>query len=69
MSGLQYYTYPKWGEKAAKDFNYSQAVRIGTRIECAGQGKHSAPPPPPPEKIALLGGFLLSFCPRRRMGP
>ncbi|KAK7714460.1 hypothetical protein SLS57_007188 [Botryosphaeria dothidea] len=38
MSGLQYYTYPKWGEKAAKDFNYSQAVRIGTRIECAGQG-------------------------------
>jgi hypothetical protein len=38
MSHLQYYCYDGWGQKAKRDFNYSQAVRIGDRIECAGQG-------------------------------
>ncbi|KAH7041936.1 Endoribonuclease L-PSP/chorismate mutase-like protein [Macrophomina phaseolina] len=38
MSGLQFYTYKGWGEKAAESHYYSQAVRIGNRIECSGQG-------------------------------
>ncbi|KAH6611678.1 putative L-PSP endoribonuclease family protein [Boeremia exigua] len=38
MSHLQYYAYPGKGGTAKKNFKYSQAVRIGDRIECAGQG-------------------------------
>ncbi|ATZ56279.1 hypothetical protein BCIN_13g01250 [Botrytis cinerea B05.10] len=38
MSGLQYYAYPKEGENKLKQHGYSQAVRVGDRIECAGQG-------------------------------
>lgn len=38
MSGLKYYTYEGWGKAAAESFYYSQAVRVGNRIECAGQG-------------------------------
>ena len=38
MSHLQYYAYPGKGESAKKNFKYSQAVRVGDRIECAGQG-------------------------------
>ncbi|KXG50207.1 YjgF/Yer057p/UK114 family [Penicillium griseofulvum] len=38
MSHLQYFNYGGWGQKANRDFYYSQAVRIGDRIECAGQG-------------------------------
>ncbi|KAL3426419.1 L-PSP endoribonuclease family protein [Phlyctema vagabunda] len=38
MSNLQYYAYKGLGEKQVKDFHYSQAVRVGDRIECAGQG-------------------------------
>ncbi|CAP80309.1 hypothetical protein E8E15_008283 [Penicillium rubens] len=38
MSHLQYFNYDGWGQKANRDFYYSQAVRIGDRIECAGQG-------------------------------
>jgi hypothetical protein len=39
MSHLQYYAYPGVGERNRKQFRYSQAVRIGDRIECAGQGE------------------------------
>ncbi|KAF2138904.1 uncharacterized protein K452DRAFT_320993 [Aplosporella prunicola CBS 121167] len=38
MAHLQYYSYPGRGEQSRKDFWYSQAVRVGDRIECAGQG-------------------------------
>ncbi|KAH8881231.1 endoribonuclease L-psp family protein [Thozetella sp. PMI_491] len=38
MSNLSYYTYPNWGEKLRENIHYSQAVRIGDRIECSGQG-------------------------------
>ncbi|KAL5333714.1 hypothetical protein BJX70DRAFT_403266 [Aspergillus crustosus] len=38
MSHLTYYNYPSVGERNQKMFKYSQAVRIGDRIECAGQG-------------------------------
>ncbi|TGO31884.1 hypothetical protein BHYA_0390g00070 [Botrytis hyacinthi] len=38
MSGLQYYAYPTAGEEKRKQHGYSQAVRVGDRIECAGQG-------------------------------
>ncbi|EXJ75433.1 uncharacterized protein A1O5_02129 [Cladophialophora psammophila CBS 110553] len=36
MSHLKYYNYPGFGEKMADI--YSQAVRVGNRVECAGQG-------------------------------
>lgn len=39
MSHLRYYNYPGVGEQNNKAFSYSQAVRIGDRIECAGQGE------------------------------
>lgn len=38
MSNLRYYTYEGFGERSQQQFWYSQAVRIGDRIECAGQG-------------------------------
>ncbi|KAF7588925.1 hypothetical protein BBP40_005003 [Aspergillus hancockii] len=38
MSHLTYYNYPGVGERNQKTFKYSQAVRIGDRIECSGQG-------------------------------
>ncbi|THV44674.1 hypothetical protein BGAL_0597g00090 [Botrytis galanthina] len=38
MSNLQYYAYPTAGEEKLKQHGYSQAVRVGDRIECAGQG-------------------------------
>lgn len=40
MSHLTYYNYPGVGERNAQNFKYSQAVRIGDRIECSGQGTH-----------------------------
>lgn len=36
MSHLKYFNYPGWGTQWAD--TYSQAVRVGDRIECAGQG-------------------------------
>ncbi|GAA6020723.1 hypothetical protein JCM10207_002000 [Rhodosporidiobolus poonsookiae] len=38
MSHLQYFNYAGVGERNAKQFKYSQAVRVGDRIECSGQG-------------------------------
>ncbi|CAG8274514.1 unnamed protein product [Penicillium olsonii] len=38
MSHLQYYVYPGYGEASQKNLRYSQAVRIGDRIETSGQG-------------------------------
>jgi hypothetical protein len=38
MSHLKYYAYDKVGLKKQQQFKYSQAVRIGDRIECSGQG-------------------------------
>jgi hypothetical protein len=38
MSHLQYYNYEGVGEQNKENYWYSQAVRIGDRIECAGQG-------------------------------
>ncbi len=38
MSNLQYYAYPGVGPIRREQFSYNQAVRIGDRIECAGQG-------------------------------
>ncbi|KAJ6042996.1 uncharacterized protein N7446_001192 [Penicillium canescens] len=42
MSHLTYYAYPAAGVEKQKTFHYSQAVRIGDRIECAGQGKKNS---------------------------
>ena len=38
MSGLKFYTYPGIGEFAYQVLGYNQAVRVGDRIECSGQG-------------------------------
>ncbi|KAI3322962.1 putative L-PSP endoribonuclease family protein [Xylariaceae sp. AK1471] len=38
MSQLKSYAYPGLGEWAQKNFAYSQAIRVGNRIVCAGQG-------------------------------
>ncbi|KAJ4321877.1 hypothetical protein N0V94_002711 [Neodidymelliopsis sp. IMI 364377] len=38
MSDLQYYAYEGVGVRNRESFLYSQAVRLGDRIECAGQG-------------------------------
>ncbi|GAW11467.1 hypothetical protein ANO14919_008130 [Xylariales sp. No.14919] len=38
MSHLQYYSYEGVGVNNRQNFSYSQAVRVGDRIECAGQG-------------------------------
>ncbi|KAL5384447.1 hypothetical protein DPSP01_005246 [Paraphaeosphaeria sporulosa] len=38
MSHLQYYAYKGVGERNLEHHGYQQAVRVGDRIECAGQG-------------------------------
>jgi len=38
MSHLQYFDYEGFGDKMKGYLNYSQAVRIGDRIEISGQG-------------------------------
>lgn len=38
MAHLQYFSYPGVGERKTEQMHYSQAVRIGDRIECSGQG-------------------------------
>ncbi|CAG9978486.1 unnamed protein product [Clonostachys byssicola] len=38
MSHLQYYAYEGVGVRNKETFKYSQAVRVGDKIECAGQG-------------------------------
>jgi hypothetical protein len=42
MSSLQYYVYPGVGKWLEENLGYSQAVRIGDRIEISGQGKRRA---------------------------
>lgn len=37
--GVKEYSYPGVGEMMRRDFWYSTAVRVGDRIECAGQGE------------------------------
>ncbi|KAI9166342.1 L-PSP endoribonuclease family protein [Paramyrothecium foliicola] len=38
MSHLKYYAYAGQGTSKKEQFSYNQAVRIGDRIECSGQG-------------------------------
>lgn len=38
MSHLKYYSYEGVGANNLKNFHYNQAVRVGDRIELAGQG-------------------------------
>ncbi|CAG9993144.1 unnamed protein product [Clonostachys byssicola] len=38
MSHLQYYAYKGQGVEKRAAFSYNQAVRVGDRIECSGQG-------------------------------
>ncbi|RYP26947.1 hypothetical protein DL767_007869 [Monosporascus sp. MG133] len=38
MADLQYYAYNGVGKRNQERYGYQQAVRVGDRIECAGQG-------------------------------
>ncbi|KAI9658511.1 MAG: hypothetical protein M1831_003949 [Alyxoria varia] len=38
MSSLKSYAYPGWGEWAQENLSYVQAIRVGDRIVCSGQG-------------------------------
>ncbi|KAM0476084.1 hypothetical protein ACHAPX_006501 [Trichoderma viride] len=38
MSGLKFFSYEGMGQQLLRDFGYSQAVRVGDRIEVCGQG-------------------------------
>ncbi|KAF4547621.1 Hypothetical protein D9617_39g039570 [Elsinoe fawcettii] len=38
MSHLKYYSYDGVGKRNREQYSYSQAVRVGDRIECSGQG-------------------------------
>ncbi|KAI8630338.1 putative L-PSP endoribonuclease family protein [Xylariaceae sp. FL1651] len=49
MSQLKSYAYPGVGEWAQKNLVYSQAIRVGNRIICSGQGGWD----PSPEKMDL----------------
>lgn len=40
MSHLTYYNYEGFGQEAHQEYWYSQAVRVGDRIECSGQGRY-----------------------------
>lgn len=51
MSHLKYYAYGPFGSRQQQKFHYSQAVRVGDRIECAGQGM-SPPLTPSPRGMA-----------------
>ncbi|KAH6907421.1 Endoribonuclease L-PSP/chorismate mutase-like protein [Coprinopsis sp. MPI-PUGE-AT-0042] len=51
MSHLQYFSYPGFGEHMKEKFRHNQAVRIGDRIECSGQGGWS------PETGVLAGSL------------
>lgn len=57
MSHLQYYAYEGVGVRNRNTFRYSQAVRIGDRIECAGQGKNSQALQSSANSHWVLGGW------------
>lgn len=38
MSNLKYFDYDGYGKFARENYGYSQAVRVGDRIEISGQG-------------------------------
>ncbi|KAJ0137474.1 Transposable element tc1 [Fusarium oxysporum f. sp. albedinis] len=43
MSHLKYYAYDGVGARNKQQFKYSQAVRVGDKIECTGQGTRMEP--------------------------
>jgi hypothetical protein len=43
MADLQHYAYPGVGQLAVEKYGYQQAVRVGDRIECSGQGVFPTP--------------------------
>jgi hypothetical protein len=59
MAGAVFYTYPGYGERARKEYGYSQAVRMGNRVEVCGQGTSRY------SHIVILGTILNKF---RRLG-
>jgi hypothetical protein len=38
MSDCKSYQYPGWGEWARENLSFTQAIRVGDRIHCSGQG-------------------------------
>lgn len=57
MSNLQSYAYPGWGEWAQKNLHYVQAVRVGDRIICSGQGINYNPCLQTPPQLKQPGGW------------
>ena len=59
MLHLTYYNYDGVGKRNQAKFKYSQAVRVGDRIECSGQGRSTldprAPSPLPREAVKSQG--------------
>lgn len=43
MSNLKYFDYDGYGKFARENYGYSQAVRVGDRIEISGQGMRKRP--------------------------
>lgn len=46
MSQLQYFAYPDYGVRLRERNSYNQAVLVGDRIECSGQGTYDILPLP-----------------------
>lgn len=44
MAHLQSYCYKGWGEWARENLSYVQAIRVGDRIVCSGQGNLTLSP-------------------------
>ena len=63
MSHLSYYNYAGYGERAQKDYYYSQAVRIDNRIEISGQGISFPCSPSFPIQISCASPQLTSPLP------
>lgn len=59
MSTLKSYDYPGFGEFAREAMAYTQAIRVGDRIHCSGQGNSSLPLPIPTILLILTlsGGW------------
>ncbi|CAI7653339.1 unnamed protein product [Penicillium discolor] len=60
MSNLQYFNYDGWGQKAKQNFYYTRAVRIGDRIEYAGQGIYTSHEASPSERIDRVDNIVFA---------
>jgi len=72
MSHLQYFSYPGFGEEKREEIWYSQAVRIGDRIEISGQGIFTNYLPTSTSRLHVaysLNHFLRRLGPHHKRNP